>query len=148
MNLSKNLSLAEATVTSSKFDNTPGKTEIENLKLVAEKIFQKCREHFGKPLTVNSGYRSIAVNKSIGGADKPLSQHCKGQALDMDFGNREDNKKLFDYIRKNLMFDQIIWEAGDSIGPDWVHVSYNPAHNRREVLKMTKINGKSTYKKL
>jgi len=144
MQLSKNLSLAEATATSSKFDNTPGKTEIENLKLVAAKIFQPCREHFGKPLTVNSGYRSLAVNKSIGGADKPLSQHCKGQALDVDFGNREDNKKLFDYIRKNLMFDQIINEADYS----WIHVSYNAAHNRREVLEMTKINGKSTYKKL
>jgi len=147
-NLSKNLTLDEACVTNSKFDNTPGRTEIENLKKIAEKVFQPCREHFGKPLTVNSGYRSLAVNKAVGGASNPPSQHTKGQALDLDFGNREDNKTLFEYIRKNLMFDQLIYEAGNDTGPDWVHVSYNSAMNRKEVLKMTKINGKSTYKKL
>jgi zinc D-Ala-D-Ala carboxypeptidase len=141
-NLSKNLTLDEACVTSSKFDNTPGKTEIENLKMVAAKIFQPCRDHFGKPLKVNSGYRSQAVNKAVGGAKS--SQHLTGQALDLDFGNREDNKKLFDYVRKNLIFDQIINEDNYS----WIHISYNAPHNRREVLEMVKVNGKSTYKKL
>jgi len=72
------------------------------------------------------------------------SQHLTGQALDLDFGNKADNKALFDYIRHNLMFDQVINENDYS----WIHVSYNGAFNRREVLEMKKVNGKSTYTKL
>lgn len=142
MNLSKNLTLAEACKTNSKFDNTPGKAEIENLKLVAEKIFQPCRDHFDQPLMVNSGYRSTAVNRAIGGA--PTSQHLTGQALDLDFEYAPDNKKLFDYIRENLEFDQLINENNYS----WIHVSYSKTNNRKEVLEMVKVKGKSTYKKL
>ena len=146
MQLSKNLTLSEACVTSSMADNTPSQQAIANLKQVAEKVFQKCRDHFNKPLRVNSGFRSHIVNKNCGGAFN--SQHLTGQALDLDFGNKADNKALFDYIRHNLMFDQVIYEAGDDVGPNWVHVSYNGAFNRREVLRMTKVNGKSVYKKL
>lgn len=142
MNLSKNLTLAEACKTNSKFDNTPGKVEIENLKLVAEKIFQPCRDHFDQPLMVNSGYRSPAVNKAVGGASS--SQHVKGEALDLDFEFAPDNKKLFDYIRENLEFDQLINENNYS----WIHVSYSKTHNRKEVLEMIKVKGKSTYRKL
>jgi len=114
--------------------------------MVAEKVFQRCRDYFGKPLKVNSGYRSLAVNKDVKGDKK--SQHLKGQALDLTFGNRADNKKLFEYIRKNLIFDQVIYEGGNDEGPDWVHVSYNSALNRRSVMKMVKVAGESTYKNL
>jgi len=142
MNLSKNLTLAEACVTNSGIQNIPNEQSIANLKQIAEKVFQKCRDHFNKPLRINSGYRSSAVNKAVGGA--ATSQHVTGQALDLDFGNREDNKALFDYIRHNLIFDQVINESNYS----WIHVSYNGALNRRQVLEMVKVNGKSTYKKL
>ena len=142
MELSKNLTLSEACVTSSMADNTPSQQAIANLKQVAEKVFQKCRDHFKKPLRVNSGYRSHIVNKNCGGAFN--SQHLTGQALDLDFGNKSDNKALFDYIRHNLMFDQVINENDYS----WIHVSYNGAFNRREVLEMKKVNGKSKYTKL
>ena len=142
MKLSKNLTLEEACVTSSHFDNTAGKVEIENLKLIAEKVFQPCRNHFNKPLKVNSGYRSHAVNKSIGGVSS--SQHCTGQALDLDFGNARDNKLLFDYIRIALDFDQVINEDNYS----WIHVSYSNVKNRKEVLEMYKQNGKNNYRKI
>ena len=142
MELSKNLTLSEACVTSSMADNTPSQQAIANLKQVAEKVFQKCRDHFNKPLRVNSGYRSHIVNKNCGGAFN--SQHLTGQALDLDFGNKADNKALFDYIRHNLMFDQLINENDYS----WIHCSYNGAFNRREVLEMKKVNGKSKYTKL
>ena len=139
MQLTKNLSLEEACKTTSKFDNTPGKVEIENLKLVAEKIFQPCRDHFNKPLSVNSGFRSVAVNKSIGGA--ATSQHVKGEALDLDFEFAPDNKKLFDYIRENLDFDQLINEFNYS----WIHCSFSATRNRKQVLVATKQNGKTIY---
>ena len=142
MQLSKNLTLSEACVTSSMADNTPSQQAVANLKQVAEKVFQKCRDHFNKPLRVNSGYRSHIVNKNCGGAFN--SQHLTGQALDLDFGNKADNKALFDYIRHNLMFDQCINEMDYS----WIHCSYNGAFNRREVLEMKKVNGKSKYTKL
>lgn len=142
MQLSKNLSLSEACVTNTGIKNEPNEQAIVNLMAVAEKVFQKCRDHFGKPLKVNSGYRCSAVNHAVKGAS--TSQHLTGQALDLDFGNAADNKALFDYIRYNLMFDQVINESNYS----WVHVSYNGAFNRREVLEMIKVNGKSTYKKL
>lgn len=139
MQLSKNLTLEEACKTNSKFDNTPGKVEIENLKLVAEKIFQPCRDHFDQPLMVNSGYRSVAVNKSVGGAS--TSQHVKGEALDLDFEYAPDNKKLFDYIKDNLDFDQLINEFNYS----WIHVSYKAVGNRKQVLFATKQGGKTIY---
>ena len=139
MNLSKNLTLAEACKTTSKFDNTPGKVEIENLKLVAEKIFQPCRDYMDQPIMVNSGYRSPAVNKAIGGA--ATSQHVKGEALDLDTEYAPDNKKLFDYILKNLDFDQLINEFNYS----WIHVSYSKTRNRRQVLKAVKKDGKTIY---
>lgn len=142
MQLSKNLTLAEACVTNTGIINEPNEQAIVNLKAVAEKVFQKCRDHFGKPLKVNSGFRCSAVNRAVGGAS--TSQHITGQALDLDFGNAADNKALFDYIRLNLVFDQVINEDNYA----WVHVSYNGAHNRREVLVMSKVNGKAVYKKV
>lgn len=142
MNLSKNLTLAEACVTNSGITNTPNLQEINNLQLIAEKIFQPCRDHFGEPLKVNSGFRSKAVNKAVGGATS--SQHLLGQALDLDFGNYDDNKALFDYIRHNLNYDQVINESNYS----WIHVSYSPIYNRKESLEMIKVKGKATYKKI
>lgn len=142
MNLSKNLTLEEACVTNSGLANVPLLTEISNLRFVAENVFQPCRDYFGKPLKVNSGFRSKSVNKAVGGAAS--SQHVKGEALDLDFGNKEDNKKLFEYIKSHLVFDQLINESNYS----WIHVSYSVANNRKEVLEMIKVKGKSTYKKV
>ena len=117
------------------------------LKTLAENIFQPIREHFGSPIWVSSGYRSAALNKAIGGAAS--SQHCTGEAIDIDMDSSTSgvtNRMVFDYIKDNLVFDQLIYEFGDSKNPDWVHVSYeSTGKQRKQVLKAVRVNGKTTY---
>jgi hypothetical protein len=112
------------------------------MKLLAEKVFEPVREWYGKPIKINSFYRSKALNMAIPGSSL-TSQHSKGEAMDMDTAS--DNKKIFDYIKDNLEFDQIIFEGGTDANPDWVHVSYKAKGNRKQALRMRKVNGKSTY---
>ena len=151
MKLSKNLSLKECvrsgTADRLGINNVPDdEWVIENLKQVAERIFQPCREHFGSPLYVSSGYRSPELNRAIGGAKR--SQHMEGRALDLDgdvYGS-PSNAEIFDYIRKNLEFDQIVWEFGDEDNPDWVHVSYvYGGNNRGRCLKACRDDKGKTY---
>ena len=152
MKLTSNLNLAEvtksATATRKGIANTPTATHLIALKEVATNIFQPCREHFGKPLAVTSGYRSEALNEAINGSKK--SQHSKGEALDLDadvFGGFS-NAELFNYIKNHLDFDQLIWEFGNNNNPSWVHCSYKTQGNRNEVLIAVKTNGKTTYRRL
>jgi len=149
MNLSKNLTLAEVTNSDTAkrlgINNQPTPEHLENLKLLAEKVFQPIREHFGKPIGISSGFRSVELNAKIGGSKS--SQHCQGKALDIDgdiFGGIS-NKLIFEYIRKSCTFDQLIWEFGTENHPDWVHVSYNEGNNRKQVLRAVKIGGKTVY---
>ncbi len=97
---------------------------------------------------VSSGYRSDALNKAIGGSRK--SQHSKGEALDLDNDNKNvaaSNTEIFNYIKDNLDFDQLIWEFGTDENPDWVHVSYlSIDENRKRCLRAYKENGKTKYK--
>ena len=120
--------------------NQPTPEHIENMKVLAEKIFQPIREHFGVPIYITSGYRSAALNKKIGGSKS--SQHLTGEAMDIDMdgsGSKVTNVQIFKYIKDNLLFDQLIWEYGNSTNPDWIHVSYSTTGiNRRQVLKATK----------
>ena len=149
MKLSKNLSLSEViksnTAIKNGIDNSPTLEHLQNLELIAEKIFQPVREHFGVSIGISSGYRSEALNKAIGGSK--TSQHCKGEALDLDadmFGGLT-NKEIFNYIVENLDYDQIINEYNYS----WIHVSYKSSkENRNQVLKASKVNGKTIYTKL
>lgn len=130
MMLSENLSLAEVcksqTAKRLGINNTPDDANIiQNLTAVAREVFQPCRDHIGGPLYVSSGYRSRALNDAIGGSKK--SQHISGMALDLDadvFGGAT-NAEVFQYIKENCTFDQLIWEFGDDENPDWVHVSYH-----------------------
>ena len=142
MKLSKHLTLAEViksnTALRKGIDNNPTKEHLENLKLIANRVFEPLRAFLNKPIRVNSGYRSEALNKAIGGSK--TSQHCKGEALDLDI-----NKEGFYYIKDNLEFDQLIWEFGNDSEPSWIHVSYNRFKNRKQVLKAVKINGKTKY---
>lgn len=151
MRLSENLKLEECiksnTASRLGIDNSPTEEHTKNLKLIAEKIFQPIREHFGVPIYISSGYRSESLNKAIGGSK--TSQHCHGQALDIDQDNRNSkvsNKDIFDYIMMNLEFDQLIYEFGDAMNPAWVHVSYSEEKNRNRVLQAYKENGKTRYK--
>ena len=150
MKLSNNLDLSEVTRSESAkrngISNMPTAEHIENFKLLAEKIFQPIREHFGVPIHISSGYRSKELNAKIGGS--ATSQHCKGEAIDIDMDgstNGVTNKMVFDYIKDNLPFDQLIYEFGDNNNPDWVHVSYNKQKQRKQVLKAYKINGATKY---
>lgn len=110
-------------------DNTPTKEAREKLVALVENVLDPLREMYGKPITVNSGYRGPVLNSCIGGAK--TSQHCKGEAADITGRNKEANKKLFELIRDNLPFDQLINEYDYS----WVHVSFKSSGNRKEVLK-------------
>lgn len=132
--------------TALKLANIPNATQLKNLRLVCTNIFDKVREHFGKPIGISSGFRSVELNSKIGGSK--TSQHCEGKALDIDgdiFGGI-NNKELFFYIKENCIFDQLIWEFGSENSPDWVHVSFNEGKNRGQVLRALKSGGKTIYK--
>jgi D-alanyl-D-alanine dipeptidase len=149
MRISKHISYKEATASQTAvrkgIDNTPNEYQLQNMKLVAEKIFEPLREHFKRPIAINSFFRSQKLNKAIGGATG--SQHTQGRAIDIDdtLGG-VTNKQMFNWIKDNLDFDQLIWEFGNDSNPDWVHVSYvSENENRRRVLKALKKNGKTIY---
>ena len=150
MKLSENLSLAEAIYSATALRkgivNEPTVTHLISLKAVANNIFQPCRNHFGKPLRVTSGYRSKELNKAIGGSNN--SQHSKGEALDMQSTSGYTNRELFMYIKDHLTFDQLIGEFPDNVGEfAWVHCSYKEEGNRGEVLIAYKEDGKTKYTK-
>jgi len=152
MQLSKNLSLKEViksnTATHLGINNTPEQWEINNLMAVAENVFQPLRDHFGVPIGVSSGYRCKALNKAIGGSK--YSQHMIGEALDLDadiYGGLK-NSEIFNYIKKNLEWDQMIWEFGDDEEPDWVHVSYKEAGNNRKQIKRAYRDSSGVYYKV
>jgi hypothetical protein len=149
MRLSKHLELAEVIRSSTAkrlgIKNEPTAEHLKNLKLLAENIFEPIREHFGRPIFISSGYRSAALNKATKGAST-TSQHSKGEALDIDMDGTEiSNKQVFDFIKNNLNFDQLINEFDYS----WVHVSYSSTgKQRKQILSATKVNGKTTYTNL
>ena len=127
-------------------DNTPNDEQLANMETLAEKIFEPLRIYVGGPIKINSFFRSPELNTAIGGSK--TSQHCKGQAMDIDdtFG-RMTNAEMYHWIKDNLDFDQMIWEFGDDDNPNWVHISYvSPEKNRRICLKAYKLNGKTKYK--
>jgi hypothetical protein len=144
--ISNHITIKEATYSATGeargIDNSPTEEHLANMKLLAEKVFEPLRVWYGKPIKINSFYRGKALNAAIAGSSL-TSQHCFGQAMDIDTAT--DNKKLFNYIKDNLDFDQLIWEFGNSDNPDWVHVSYKGLGNRKQILKASKVNGKSVY---
>ena len=134
--ISKHITLKEgtqsATATRLKIDNTPSAEVLDNMKLVAEKCFEPLREWYGKPITINSFYRSPALNKAVKGAKN--SDHVKGMAIDLDAGSNSENLILFNWLKDNVEFKQLIHEYGDKSGPEWVHISYDPKDLRTQLL--------------
>jgi hypothetical protein len=130
--ISEHVSYKEATYTSKKLPNVPSAKELEAMKLVALLCFEPMRKWYGKPLKVNSFFRSKEVNKAVGGAS--TSQHLFGEAIDLTTGNIEDNVKLFEWAKLNLTYDQIILENNGV----WVHISYRSGRNRQQVLRINK----------
>ena len=153
MKLSKNLSLNEVTKSDTALrrgiDNTPTEEHIENLKYVAEKVFQPIREHFGVPIYISSGYRSKALNEAIGGSK--TSFHSHGMALDLDQDGKNkgvSNADVFYYIKNNLPFTELIWEFGNETNPNWVHVAIAPGRENEKNIKIAqKVNNRTTYNK-
>jgi zinc D-Ala-D-Ala carboxypeptidase len=126
-------------------DNKPNEEQLGNMKLIAEKIFEPLRSFVGGPIKINSFFRSPELNTAIGGSK--TSQHCKGQAMDIDdtFGYKT-NAEMYNFIKEHLNFDQMIWEFGDDNNPNWVHVSYvSNEKNRNRCLKAYKDKGKTKY---
>ena len=153
MKLSKNLWLSEViksnTATRRGIDNSPTDLHIANLKYLAEKIFQPIREHFGCPIFVSSGYRSKALNEAIGGSQR--SFHSHGMALDLDMDNKASkisNTDIFNFIKDNLEYTELIWEFGDEDKPDWVHVAIAKGRENEKNAKVAyRDNGKAKYMK-
>jgi len=148
MNLTKNFTLEEMikseTALRHGMDNTPGENEIGNLKLLCEKVLQPVRDHFGKGVKVNSGFRHPDVNAKVGGSR--TSDHTRGQASDIEIPG-VPNAELAEWIRDNLEYRQLILEFYTPGVPDsgWVHVSYVAEDNKKEVLTATKKDGKTVY---
>ena len=148
MNLTKNFTLAEMTKSETALrhgmDNTPGEKEIGNLKLLCEKVLQPVRDHFGKGVKVNSGFRHPDVNAKVGGSR--TSDHTRGQAADIEIPG-VPNAELAEWIKDNLDYRQLILEYYQIGVPDsgWVHVSYVAEDNKKEVLTATKKDGKTVY---
>ena len=149
-NISKHISYKEATRSNTALrrgiENIPDVEELENMKLIAEEVFEPLRKWVGGPIKINSFYRSPELNVAIGGSKK--SQHCHGQAIDIDdtYGHRS-NASMFHHLRYSLDYDQIIWEFGDDKNPAWVHVSYvSEEKNRHRCLQAYKEDGKTKYK--
>jgi zinc D-Ala-D-Ala carboxypeptidase len=132
MNISTHITLKEAITSPTALrlgiDNKPNDTEIKSMQLVAEKCFEPLRLAYGKPIKVNSFFRNEKLNKAVGGSNG--SQHCTGEAIDVTAGSKEENKKLFDWCKANLQFDQLINEYDYS----WVHISYKLTGNRNQTL--------------
>ena len=148
MKLSNNVSLNELTRSQTAerkgIDNTPSPEHQENLKLLCTHILQPIRDHFGKVVTVSSGYRSPALCEAI--VSKTTSQHAKGQAADFEiFGL--SNQELANYIHSTLNYDQLILEFWSPENPNsgWIHCSYSKENNRKQYLRAYKNEGKTKY---
>ena len=127
-------------------NNDPNDEQLENMELIAEEVFEPLRVWVGGPIKINSFFRSPELNTAIGGSSK--SQHCKGQAIDLDdtFG-RMTNAEMYEFIKEHLDFDQLIWEFGDDKNPAWIHVSYvSNEKNRNRCLLAYKENKRTKYK--
>jgi zinc D-Ala-D-Ala carboxypeptidase len=147
--ISKHLTLEELTYSATAIKlgivNVPNQLQTENLKTLALKVFEPVREHFGVPIHISSGYRIMNLNQALNGSI--TSQHCKGEAIDIDMkGDKVTNAQIFHWIKDNLKYDQLIWEFGDKKNPDWVHVSYTK-ENRQQTLRAIKVNGRTRYEK-
>lgn len=148
--ISQHISYSEATksqtATRLGIDNAPDAEALEAMQHVASTIFEPVRAHFGgRPIAITSFYRSPALNHAIGGS--ATSQHCRGEAIDIDADvfDGPTNRAIFEYIRTQLAFDQLIWEFGTDENPAWVHVSAKVQGNRGQVLRAIKADGFTRY---
>lgn len=150
MKLSENFTLTEFIKSQAgerlNIENTPTPEHLENIKNLVNKIIQPARTHFNRVFVINSGYRSVKLNKVIGGS--ATSQHCVGEAADIECPGIS-NYALAKYIMENFEFDQLILEfyTPGILDSGWVHVSLKrTGTQRRQVLTAVKEKGKTVYK--
>ena len=150
--ISEHITLREATKSNTalrlNINNIPNDYQTGNMVAIAINLFEPLRKWVGGAIRINSFYRSEKLNQAIGGSSR--SQHCQGRALDIDdnFGHKT-NAEMFEYIRKNLNYDQMIWEFGNDANPDWVHISYvSKDQNRGRCLRAERIDGKTQYREI
>ena len=151
MKLSANFTLSELTKSQTavrkNIKNEPSTAHVENLIHLAETVLQPVRDHFGKPVVISSGYRSPELCEAIGSSTK--SQHARGEAADFEIMG-VDNMQLATWINKNTNFDQLILEFYEPGDPNsgWVHCSAVKEGSRAQVLKATKVEGKTKYENI
>lgn len=138
--LGKYLTIEEAvrsaTATSKKLDNNLSEeSHWESLKRLGVEVYDPIYDYFKGNIKVNSCYRSPIVNTAVGGSK--TSQHCKGQAIDIDAIPPCQNREIIEYALKNMVYDQLIWEYGDNSNPDWAHVSIKESGNRVSKLRIS-----------
>ena len=150
--ISDHITLREATKSNTalrlNINNIPNDYQTGNMVAIAVNLFEPLRKWVGGPIRINSFFRSDKLNEAIGGSNR--SQHCQGRAMDIDdnFGHKT-NAEMFEYIKQNLNYDQMIWEFGDDANPDWVHISYvSKDQNRGRCLRAEKIDGKTQYREI
>ena len=148
--ISENITFKEATKSNTalrlNLNNIPDAYQITNMVGVAKNVFEPLREYVGGAIKINSMFRSEELNTAIGGSSR--SQHIEGRALDLDdiYGHKT-NLQMFNYIKDNLSFDQLIYEFGDDNNPAWIHVSYvSKEENRGRCLRAEKVNGRTSYR--
>ena len=139
--MSQYFTIAELTRTSTGLANEPGPVELANLEALVENVLHPARVALG-PIRINSAYRSAAVNRMVNGAKR--SHHLKGMAADCD--HWRDNEDLYNWIKNNCKYTQLIWEGSDSKGkPKWVHVSYDHNDLKCENLRAIFIGKRVRY---
>lgn len=147
MKLSKNFVLSELTKSNTAkrlgIKNEPTKEHMDNLQVLIRDLIQPIRDGIG-PIRISSGYRNPELNRAIGGSRK--SQHCKGEALDLQFWEmgQMNNKAIYDWVLESgIEFDQMINEFDFA----WIHISLKGEDNRRQVLEAYKDeDGDTKYK--
>ena len=138
MRISKNFTLEELTASAAAkakgITNNPGQTDLVNLCGLVHNVLQPLRDWWGKEVKIGSGYRSLALNRAVGGVSN--SQHMKGEAADLCIdGDIQKGKSWFQFIKQHCEFDQLIWEKNPKTGAYWVHVSYRcDGKNRKQVI--------------
>lgn len=136
MTISKHITYLEATHSDTAkakgISNVPNDVQLASMRLVAEKCFEPLREWYGKPIRINSFFRSVELNRAVKGSK--TSDHVKGMAIDLDAGSNAENLKLFNWLKDNVEFTQLIHEYGDKSGPEWLHISYNPNNLKTQLL--------------
>jgi hypothetical protein len=143
MNLSKHVTIDEfcysPTAIKKGIHNVMNATQVQKAIELCDNVFEPIRKHVGKAIEISSGFRCNQLNRLIGGASG--SQHEKAEAFDLKLTDR----KLFDWIIKNVEFDQLIYEFGNDAHANWFHISYRKSNNRKQALRAIKIGGKTQY---